>query len=50
MDFTEIKKRLLKLDTTSLCDADKKFLTIDPAIHPARLKVKKCRLQIKIIS
>ena len=40
MDFTEIKKRLLKLDTTSLCDADKKIRTIDPAIRPVRPDLK----------
>ena len=40
MNFDEIRKRLVKLDTASLCDADKSIRVLDPGIRPIRSDLK----------
>ncbi len=40
MDFAEIKRRLSVLDTACICDANKEFRVVDPAIRPIRTGLK----------
>ena len=40
MDFTEIKNRLMKLDTACVMDADKGLRVLDAEIRPVRTGLK----------
>jgi len=40
MDFDGIRERLWRLDTASLCDANKELRLMDPAIRPICLGLK----------
>ncbi len=40
MDFTELKKRLAKLDTACICDVNKNLRVMDPGIRPLSQNIK----------